>query len=435
MTERFRWALGLAILGVLLASAPSAAAASGWSRPFKVAAPVPLDVVPAQIAFSAAGAAAVGYGVQDEDNPADSIARVVQRRARSRFGAARQVAGEQQILSLAYGNSGLELLGGASEAGHSCCSQVHAIGPARGSSFGPARTLFSALAGATDTRLLKVSNRLLAVAATERGVWVAQSAAGGARFAAAHRLSAPNQLPQSLDAIAGPGAQSIVAWTARTDQVTSSGPRGIYLATGSASHAPNRRRLALTVPAGHSIDEVALAQGAAQPTLAWIESWFDRRGAYHAQVKLADVAGRLRPQGVSAGGELAAGLAFAADAGGDQALTWKACDANGDCATRVVLRRAKGRFGSVQHPGAIDASQNPVAAVTLGGRALVGWIHNGHVFAAGSQTTRLSRPSVVSPTGFGADLTIAASPRGGGLAVWTQGTLAQSVIGANFGGR
>jgi hypothetical protein len=312
---------------------------------------------------------------------------------------------------------------------------VQAIGPARGGSFGPARTLFSALAGATDTRLVKVSNRLLAVAATERGIWVAQSAAGGARFEAAHRLSAANQLPQSLDAVAGPGAQSVVAWTARTDRVTSSGPRAIYLAGGSANQAPNRRRLALTVAAGHSIDEIALAQGAPQPTLAWIESWFDRRGGYHAQVQIADLAGRLRPQAVSADGELAAGLAFAADGRGDQALTWKGCDANGDCATRVVLRRAKRRFGSVQRPGAIDASQNPVAAVTLGGKALVGWIHNGHVFAANSQTTRISRPSVVSPTGFGADLTIAASPRGGALAVWTQGTLAQSVIGADFRGR
>ena len=423
------------MLGLLLAGVSSAAAASGWSRPFQLAAPVPLDVVPAQIAFSAGGATAVGYGVMDEDHPADSIARVVQRRAGSGFGGTRRVAGEQQILSLAYGNSGLELLAGTSEAGHACCSQVKSIGPARGGSFGPARTLFSALAGATVTRLVNVSNRLLAVAATQRGVWVAQSAAGGGRFAAALRLSAPNQLPQSLDAITLPGAQSLVSWTARTDQVTSSGPRAIYFASGSASQAPGRRRLALTVPANHTVDEIALAQGAAQPTLAWIESWFDRGGGYHAQVKVADVAGRLRPQAVSADGELAAGLAFAADARGDQALTWKGCDANGDCATRIVLRRAKGRFGSVQRPGAIDASQNPAAAVTLGGKALVGWIHNGHVFAASSRATRMGRPGALSSTSFGADLTIAASPRGGGLAVWTQGTLAQSVIGANFGGR
>jgi hypothetical protein len=226
-----------------------------------------------------------------------------------------------------------------------------------------------------------------------------------------------------------------VAWTARTDQVTSDGPRSIYLATGSANRAPNRPRRALTVPAGHSVDEIALAPGAALPTLAWIESWFDQRGGFHAQAKVANVVGRLRPQAVSSGGELAAGLAFAGNARGDQALAWKACDTNGDCGTRVDLRRAKGRFGPVQGPGAIDASQTPVAAVTQGGRALVGWIYNGHVFAASSQSTRMSRPSIVSNTGFAADLTIAAAPRGGAMAVWTQGTLAQSLIGADFRGR
>jgi hypothetical protein len=435
MTRPRAGALGLTALWLLAAAPPPASAASGWTRPFQLAAPVPLDVVPAQIAFSAGGATAVGYAVQDEDTPADSTAQVVQRRGGGRFGASRPLRGEQQILSLAYGPAGLELLAGTSEVKRACCSQVNAVGPARRGSLGPTRTLFSALAGATVTRLLTVSGRLLAVAGTERGVSVAQSAAGGGRFAAPHRLSAANQLPQSLDAIAVSGAQSLVAWTARTDRVTSDGPRSIYLASGSVNQAPNGARLALTVPAGHSVDEIALAPGASQPTLAWVESWFDRGGGFHAQVKVADVVGRLRPRAVSNGGELAAGLAFAGNARGDQALTWKACDINGDCATRVDLRRANGRFGPIQRPGAIDASQTPVAAVTLGGRALVGWISNGHVFAASSQSTRMSSPSIVSNTSFAADLTIAAAPRGGGMAVWTQGTLAQSVIGVNFRGR
>jgi hypothetical protein len=422
----------LAVLGVLAAGASTAAAAPGWGGPFRLAAPVPLDVVPGQTAFSPTGATAVGYSVEDMDNPADSSARVLHRRGGARFGGSHKVAGQQQILDLAYGSKGLELLAGTSEAGRSCCSQVQALGPVHGGSFGQARTLVSALAGATQARLINLPNRLLAVVGTERGVWVSQSAAGGDRFAAARRLSAANQLPQSVEAIALGTGQSLVAWAARKDQVTADGPRSIYISSGSAQQAPVRQHLALTVPANHQVDEIGLAQGANLPTLAWIESWFDRNGNFHSQAKVADLSARLRPQAVSSSSELASGLAFASDGRGDQALTWKACTTNGDCATRVVLRRASGRFGSVQRPGAIDASDTPVAAVTLGARALIGWVHSGHVLAASSQTTRLSRASVVSNTGFAADLSLTATPTGGALAVWTQGTLAQSVMGADF---
>ena len=292
--------------------------------------------------------------------------------------------------------------------------------------------MVSALAGATRASLINLPNRLLAVVGTERGVWVSQSAAGGDRFAAPRRLSAANQLPQSVEAIALPSGQSLVAWTARKAQVTADGPRSIYTSRGSAQQAPVGQHLTLTVPANHQVDEIGLARGANLPTLAWIESWFDRSGTFRSQVKVADLSARLRPQAVSVGSELAAGLAFASDDRGDQALTWKACTTNGDCATRVVLRRANGRFGSVQRAGAIDASDTPVAAVTLGARALIGWVRSGHVLAASSQTTRLPRASVVSNTGFAADLSLTAAPTGGALAVWTQGTLAQSVMGADF---
>jgi hypothetical protein len=432
---RLSWAVGLTIVALLLAGASSSAASPDWTRPFRLAGPESLDVTPARIAFGPGGATAVGYSVQDMDNTAISSARVLQGRAGSRFGPIRKPAGEQQILDLAYGPSGLELLAGTSEAGRSCCSQVQALGPAHGPSFGPARPLFSGLAGATLARLISLPDRLLAVAGTERGVWVSQSAAGGDRFAAARRLSGSNQLPQSLDAIALAKGQSLLAWTARTDQVTADGPRAIYLARGSLQHAPQRQRLALTVPVNHQVDEIALARGAAQPTLAWIESWFDRSGGFHSQAKVADLAGRLRPQAVSSGGELAAGLAFAADDRGDQVLSWKACADSGSCATRVVLRRGKGRFGAVQRPGPIDAAESPAAAVSTAGTALVGWIHSGHVFAATSQTTRMSGAAVVSVTNFATDLALTAAPGGGALAVWTQGTLGQSVMGTDFRGR
>ncbi len=432
---RSAWTVGLTLFALLIAGVSSAAASAGWTPPLRLAAPVALDVLPAQVAFSPNGATAVGYSLENMDDPAGASARVLQGRGGSHFGPSRGLAGQQQILDLAYGPSGLELLTGSSAAGLSCCGQVRAFGPARGGSVGRAQTLFSSLAGATRARLISLPNRLLAVAGTERGVWVSQSAAGSDRLAAAHRLSTAGQLTQSLDAIALPNGASLVAWTARKDQVTADGPRSIYLSRGSLQQAPHGEQLALTVPAGHQIDELALAQGAALPTLAWIESWFDRRGTYHSQAKVADLGGRLRAQAVSSDRELAAGLTLAADSRGDQALTWKACTDGGSCATRAVLRRAKGRFGALQRPGPIDASENPVAAVTPGGSALIGWIHSGHVFAVTGKTIRLSRPTTVSATNFAADLTITSSPAGGALAVWTQGTRAQSVMGADFQGR
>lgn len=412
-----------------------AAAAPIWGRPFRLAAAVSQDVVPAQIAFSPSGATAVGYSLQDMDNPANSAALVLQGRSGSHFGASRSASGQQQVLALGYAQSGLELLVGTSDAARACCSWVQAIGPAHGGSLGRARTLFPALAGATLARLVVLPNRLLAVAGTDRGVWVSQSATGGERFAPPHRLSAANQLPQSLDAIALPQGQSVVAWTARKDQMTAAGPRSIYVSSGSARQAPQRPHAAITVAADHAVDEIALARGAKLPTLAWIESWHDRNGNFHSQANVADLSARPHPQAVSSDGELAAGVTIAGDDRGDQALAWKACGDSGSCATRAVLRRAQDRFGPVQHPGAIDAAESPVAALTPGRSALIGWIHSGHVFAGSSRTTRMSGGTVVSRTTFAADLTLAAAPNGGALAVWTQGTLAQSLMGADFGGR
>lgn len=420
---------------VLLAAAPPAAAASAWSRPFRLAAPVALDVAPAQIAFSAAGDTAVGYSVEDMDLTAGSSARLLQGRGGHAFGPSRTVAGQQQLLAMGYGPSGLGLITGSSRARQSCCSEVQVFSPVHGGSLGRSQTLVSGLAGATSARVLNVTDRMLAVVGTERGIWVSQSAAGGRRFPGAHRLSSADQLPQSLDAVALGRGNSVVAWTARLGQVTASGPRTVYVARGTSQQAPRHERVAVSVAPGHSVDEIALARGYAFPGLAWIESWFDRLGNYHSQVKVADLVGRPRPQAVSSDGELAAGLAFASDGRGDQALSWKACTDSGSCAVRVVLRRARGRFGSVQRPGPIDAAENPADAVTSGGTALVGWIHGGNVFAGSSQTTRMSGGRTLGHTAFATDLTLASAPGGGALAVWTQGTLAQSVTGADFRAR
>src|SRR5205807_1514636 len=125
----------------------------------------------------------------------------------------------------------------------------------------------------------------------------------------------------------------IVAWTAQARR--SSTPRTIFAATGSARSAPRRAHPILTVPSGHQIDELAIAGDGAPaapsagpgPTIAWIESWYDRRGAYHSQVEVTDLghAGQVRSFAIA--GTIAADLSFAQDTRGDELLGWNVCDA------------------------------------------------------------------------------------------------------------
>lgn len=252
---------------------------------------------------------------------------------------------------------------------------------------------------------------------------------GGSPFGAVHRLSGASQLPQSLDAVFAAG-KSLVAWTARTGSPTADGPRLVYVAQGDAGRAPQRERLALKVPASHEVDELALAAGPRAPTLAWVESWYDARGGFHSQVKVADVTSRLHLRTVSAQGEVASGISLAADARGDQALSWEVCTAVGNCAVRAALRYGARTFGQPQRLAGIDASDAPAAMVTSGGEAVIAWIQNGHVRAARGSGAVVGPPTTVSSTGYAADLRLASSPRGGGLAVWTQGTLNESLHAA-----
>jgi hypothetical protein len=424
------------------------ASAAGWGRPFQIAAPVLRDVIPAEIGFSPAGDAAVVFGAQDEDDPASSDAFVALRSAARKGGLAagksgrpRQVPGAQQILDLAYDGTSLELLAGESPPGESCCSSVHALAWAGSGRFRSSRQLVAGLAGATLARLVNLPGRLLAAIATERGVWVSQTPAAqpdGTQtaatrgFGAAKRLAPANELPQALDATSVAGRQSILAWTARTGQSTEPGPRTLYVSTGSPGRAPARVRAAIVVPLGHSIDELALAAGPSAPTVAWIESWYDVLGGYHSQAVVADLARTVRPRTLSPAGELASGLALAGDARGDQALSWKACTSTAACAVRAALRPARGRFTRVQRLGAVDASQVPAITIAPTGEALLGWIDQGHVLAAQAPRAggHFGSAQTVSRTNYAADLALAFGPAGEALAVWTQGTLAESVIGA-----
>jgi hypothetical protein len=419
-------------LAITSFASASAVAAPGWGKPFRLAGPAALDVIPAETAFAPDDSSTIAYGIENIDNSVVSSAYAVARSARGQLGRPRQVGGLQQILDLAYDGDGVELLGGASERGEPCCSTAVTLRSAQGGGFAGTRRIVKGLAGATQGRFVSLPDRLLAVVATEHGVWVSQSASGG-RFPTAHRLTAGSALPEAMDATSLRSSQSVVVWTARPNSLVPA-PTQIFFSTGSAKRAPRGARVAITVPAGHRIDELAVARAASWPTVAWIESWFDTAGAFHSATMVADLRGVPRPQALSSPSELAAGLSLSADDRGDQVLSWKGCNLSGSCAVRAVRRPAHGRFTTAAQLPAVDASQIPAVAVAANGTSLLAWVQQGHVVA--TQATRNARAfagsRLVSSTNYAADLALAFGPKNQALATWTQGTLAQSVMGAVF---
>lgn len=436
--------VAVVLAGAATAIGPAFAAANppGWGRPFQLVAPSALDVTPAQAAFSQTGAIALGYGVQDIDNPASSVAFASAATAPKRLGRARVLAGGQRTLALGYDGTQLTVLVGSSRHGLACCGFVDVVTTSPAGAFGRPRKLVKGLAGATAARLVGLPGRLLGAIATERGVWLSQSGADG-RFARARRLTGAKVLPEALDATSTGGDQSIVAWAAtianpvQPGTTTAPGARSIFIAQGSVRQPPRRARAAITVSSGHSIDELGLAGGPRRATVAWIESWYDASGVYHANAMVADLGRSIRALDLSPPGELASGIAFAADANGDQVLSWKGCAASDACVTRATVRPARGRFTAPAELGGADPSQAPAAAVGPTGDALVAWIDQGHVLASSAlgPAGRFGTPTVVSRTDFAADIALAFSPLGQALATWTQGTLTESVVGAVFGPR
>jgi hypothetical protein len=427
-------ALALALALLVALGAASSAAAAGWGRPFRIAGPAKLDVIPAQIAFSGGGTAALGYGVQDEDNSASSNAFAVQRSARGRISAARQIRGAQEVLALAYDGPTLELLIGTSPKTDPCCSTVSVVRSAKGG-FGSPQRLLGGLAGATVGRRVALPSGVLAAFATEHGVWVAQCS-GAKRFGPTHRLTAPSALPESLDATSLPGGNSLVIWTARPNRAAA-GPTRIFAARGTPNAAPRGAATVAGVPSGHRIDEIAVAPGAAAPTVAWIDSWFDSAGVYHSQVVASDLRRAQRRAVLSGPDALAAGLSLAGDSSGDEAVAWNECTVDGGCAVRAVLRPAGKAFSATAVLPAIDASQAPALAVSSRAGTVLAWVQQGHVLAvqAARGATRFGPAQLVSATNYAADLTVAFGAGRQALAAWTQGTLNQSLMGAVFSAR
>jgi hypothetical protein len=406
-----------------------AAATAGWQRPARLVSPVQLDVFGSQLAFASDGTAAVGYDVEDVDDPSGSHAFAVQRGPAGKLTRPHRFAGAQQALSLAFNGIRGEALTGTSPPGLACCSSVQAV-PLRG---GRAQTLVKDLAGVTAGRLIAFGSGLLATIASQRGVWVTQSSASG-RFGRVRRLAGANVAFEAVDATTNGAGQSVVAWAGGT---TSSAITSIFAAGGSSRAVPAPARREITVRPSHLIDELALASGRRAPTVAWIESSFDAAGRFRSQAMAADLTRPIRPRRLSPSGELTAGVNLAADAKGDQAVAWKACGSTGACIVRASLRPAGARFGTTQRLGSIDASEAPAVTVSPTGEALIGWVHSGHVVAASGEPRdhRFGSAHTVSTTTFATDLTLAFGPSGNALAVWTQGTFAQVVMGAIYSPR
>ena len=340
------------------------------------------------------------------------------------------------MLGLTFDGPSLELLTATSPQDLACCSRAAAVRVSSGGAFARPHTLVSALDGTSLGQLVTLADgQIVAAIASANGVWAAQSVSGD-RFAGVHRLTVSSDLPETLAATSLGGEKSIVAWTTGSGAAGEASPRSIYGAIGSRLSPPSRSRALVTLPSTRRIDELAVAARGSMPTLAWIQSWFDSGGNYHAQVDAADIGSRLRVRALSPAGQIASGLAFAGDANGDQAAAWKICQSDGTCTLQVSARGAKGSFSQPVSLGSIDPSQTPSLSVSPNGEALVGWVRLGHPVAAVSQpaSTRFGATEVLSATTYALDLAVAFGPKHQGLAAWTQGTLAPSVVAAAYHG-
>jgi hypothetical protein len=345
------------------------------------------------------------------------------------------VAGAQQLLALGYDGTSLEVLTGGAAASQSCCSAVQAV---RMTVRGPAakpRTLVAGLTGSTQGQLLTLGNGgMLAAVGNERGVWVMQ-AAHADRFGGQHRLSDAKQIPQSMASAWLGAASTIVTWTSARGPTGTAVPRTIYYARGSRRGAPRKVRTLLTVPGGHRIDELEVGRRGSGATVAWTESWNDRRGNFHSAVRAADIAAKPGVRTLSAASQTASGVEIAADAAGDQAISFKVCRPNGSCSALAAARGPHATFGAPTGLGLMDPAQSPAVAVGSRGQAIVAWIRAGRPVAAvgSARNRRFGAPRGLSSRAqFASDITVAFGPGRQALAAWSQGTLNPSVVAVPY---
>jgi hypothetical protein len=344
--------------------------------------------------------------------------------------------GAQQILALAYLGPQLEVLEGTTPPalGLGCCSRIEAVttAPGVGAPSAPRRVLRH-LSGPTEVRLVGVGTGLLAVIGNENGVWVAQAGASGT-FRRAQRLAPFDPAPPAVAATAFGQNRWLAAWSTGAGTATGrAAPATIHVAIGG-SHGITSRRVQLTLPAGHVIDQLAAAADGSDTTVAFLESWYDRRGAFHARAEVEDL-GQQRPLAQSAPGVLAAGLSLAAAPDAGEVLAWQACDpGSSDCSAQASVRAPGGAWSAPSDLGPVDAAEAPAVAETSTGTALVGRITRGDVWASGWATgeSGFGDARRLSRGGGDSSLTLAAGPRGAAIAAWTSGIAAQSLQAARY---
>ncbi|HET7051856.1 MAG TPA: hypothetical protein VFI54_26535 [Solirubrobacteraceae bacterium] len=424
----------LALLAFALALAVAAPAQAGWQAPFRVAGPYSIDVLPIQMAFSAGGQTALGYDVFNEDRALTSQGYAAISGKNGRPGSPVRVPDTQEVLDLAFDGSDLNLLIGTSPALRPCCSSARLVKIAGGKLQRP-RLIFPRLTGATVGRLISLpGSRLLSSVATAQAVWTELTDDKG-HPAPARLLTPKTAAPQTLGATVLRGNRTVLAWTAAAGPPAPStaGPTGIMVADGTATRAPRGPHLAVKVPTGHQIDELAVGGGSSQGTVAWIESWNDSAGALHSEPVVSDLGRRIHARTFELPGLIASGLSFATDPSGAQVLAWKACDLAGSCRVETVAKDAGGRFSDPISLGRIDPAATLAAAVSAKGVGLVGWISGGRVLAAarGRRARRFGPTRVVSRTTSAMDLTLGFGASGA-LAAWSEGTFTETVMGALF---
>jgi hypothetical protein len=420
----------LLALAVTLLAAAAPALAAGWSRPFQFQKPGTLDALAPQLAFAPGGASAAAFGTLQVDVPGTAQAQYATRTAGGRVSSVRNVPGARQVLALSYDGPQLELLAGTSGKGQVCCSAVEAVRVGSGGAPQRPHKIVGGLTGFTQGALVTLAGgRMLAAIATERGVWVSQSA-GSDQFGGQRRISSNGQIPVSMDAAWLGKDNSVVAWTAGSGNVAGAiMPRQIVVAEGSSGGAPKGAHVVISVPSGHRVDQLSVARGANGATLAWIESWYDTRGAYHSQVEVADVNAHPSARALSPNGRIASGLTLVSDAAGDQGATWESCTTSGSCTVQGVGRPAGGSFSGARTLGPIDPTQQPSLAISPSGQLIVGWAQGGHPMAS----VGFGKPKTLSSTTFAYAVTVAYGPKRVALATWDQGTLNPSVVAAAYG--
>jgi len=419
----------LLALGVTLLAATLPALAAGWGRPFSFQTPGTLDALAPQLAFAPNGASAAAFGTRQVDVPGSAQAQYATRTAGGRVSPVRNVPGARRVLALTYDGPQLELLAGTSGKGQDCCSAVEAIRVGSGGAPQRPERLVGGLAGFTQGNLVTLAGgSMLAAVATERGVWVSQAAKGD-RFGRPRRISGNGQVPVSMDAAWLGAGNSVVAWTAGNGNVTGATiPRQILVAQGSSAGAPKSAKVAITVPSGHRIDQLSVARSANGATLAWIESWYDNRGAYHSRVQLADVSQHPSVRTLSPDGRIASGLTLVSDTAGDQGATWESCTTAGACTVQGAGRAAGASFSGTHTLGSIDPTQQPSLAISPSGQLIAGWEQGGHPIAS----VGFGKPRVLSSTTFAYAVTVAYGPKRAALATWDQGTLNPSVVAVAY---